>query len=68
MKTTDVGACIAQDDADGFVAAAIALADDTPRRTRLRESARAAVEALDPASVASSFSELLTELAARRAA
>jgi len=68
MKASDVGACIAQDDADGFVAAAIALADDTPRRLRLRESARAAVEALDPASVASSFSELLTELAARRAA
>jgi glycosyltransferase involved in cell wall biosynthesis len=68
MKTSDVGACISQDDADGFVAAAIALADDTPRRMRLRESARAAVEALDPASVASSFSELLTELAARRAA
>jgi len=68
MKASDVGACIAQDDADGFVAAAIALADDTPRRLRLRQSARAAVEALDPASVASSFSELLTELAARRAA
>jgi len=68
MKASDVGACIAQDDADGFVAAAIALADDMPRRLRLRQSARAAVEALDPASVASSFSELLTELAARRAA
>ena len=68
MKTTDVGACISQDDADGFIAAAIALADDTPRRMRLRESARAAVEDLDPASVASAFSELLTELAARRAA
>lgn len=68
MKTTDVGACIAEDDADGFVAAAIALADDAPRRTRLREAARAAVEALDPASVAASFSELLAGLAARRAA
>jgi len=68
MKANDVGACISQDDADAFVTAAVALADDTPRRLRLRQSARAAVEALDPASVASSFSELLTELAARRAA
>lgn len=68
MKTTDVGACIAEDDADGFVAAAIALADAAPRRARLREAARAAVEALDPASVAASFSELLAGLAARRAA
>lgn len=68
MKSTDVGACIAEDDADGFVAAAIALADDTPRRMRLRLNARAAVEGLDPASVSASFSDLLTELAARRAA
>ena len=68
MKASDVGACISQNDADGFVAAAIALADDTPRRQRVRDSARAAVEGLDPASVSTSFSELLTELAARRAA
>src|SRR5689334_18931438 len=68
MKATDVGACISEDDADGFVAAAIALADDTPRRLRLDQSARAAVEDLDPASVSASFSDLLTELAARRAA
>ena len=68
MKASDVGACISQDDADGFVAAAIALAGDTPRRLRLGQSARAAVEDLDPASVSASFSDLLTELAARRAA
>jgi glycosyltransferase involved in cell wall biosynthesis len=68
MKASDVGACIALDDADGFVAAAIALADDAPRRMRLRESTRAAVESLDPASVSAGFSDLLTELAARRAA
>ena len=55
-------------DATAFIAAAVALADDAPRRRRLRESARAAVEALDPASVAASFAELLGELAARRAA
>jgi hypothetical protein len=35
---------------------------------RLRESTRAAVESLDPASVSAGFSDLLTELAARRAA
>jgi glycosyltransferase involved in cell wall biosynthesis len=68
MKASDVGACISQDDADGFVAAAIALAGDTPRRLRLGQSARAAVEDLDPASVSASFSDLLTGLAARRAA
>ena len=68
MKARDVGACIPLADADAFVAAAVALADDAPRRTRLRESARAAVEGLDPASVAASFAELLGDLAARRAA
>jgi glycosyltransferase involved in cell wall biosynthesis len=68
MKASDVGACVSADDADGFVAAAIALADDAPRRARARENARAAVEGLDPASVSASFSDLLTELAARRAA
>ena len=68
MKASDVGACVSQNDADAFIASAIALADDAPRRARLRASARAAVEELDPASVSASFSELLTELALRRAA
>jgi glycosyltransferase involved in cell wall biosynthesis len=68
MKASDVGACVEQNDADAFIAAAIALADNVPRRARLRENARAAVEGLDPASVSASFSELLTELAVRRAA
>ncbi len=68
MKANDVGACIPLDDANAFVAAAVALADDAPRRLRLRESARAAVEGLDPAAVSASFADLLTELAARRAA
>jgi glycosyltransferase involved in cell wall biosynthesis len=68
MRAADVGACIARDDADAFVRAALALADDPIRRRRLRESARAAVEALDPSSVAASFAELLAELTMRRAA
>ena len=68
MKASDVGACVAQHDADAFIAAATALAEDAPRRTRLRESARAAVEGLDPASVSASFADLLAELAMRRAA
>jgi glycosyltransferase involved in cell wall biosynthesis len=68
MRAADVGACVTLHDRELFVAAAVALANDEPRRLRLRESARAAVESLDPASVASSFAELLGELAHRRAA
>lgn len=68
MRKTDVGACVSLHDREGFVAAAVALADDAPRRRRLRESARAAVEGLDPASVAASFAELLGDLARRSAA
>ncbi len=68
MRATDVGACVSLHDRDAFVAAAVALANDAPRRRRLRESARAAVGGLDPASVAASFAELLGDLAQRRAA
>ena len=64
MRATDVGACVSLHDRDAFVG----LANDAPRRRRLRESARAAVEGLDPASVAASFAELLGDLAQRRAA
>jgi len=68
MRAADVGACITRDDADSFVQAAVALTDDLPRLRRLRVSARAAVEALDPSSVAASFADLLAELTMRRAA
>ncbi|HEV7492078.1 MAG TPA: glycosyltransferase family 1 protein [Rhodanobacteraceae bacterium] len=68
MRAADVGACVTLHDRDLFVAAAVVLANDAPRRRRVRESARAAVEGLDPASVASSFAELLGDLARRRAA
>lgn len=68
MRATDVGACVSLHDRDAFVTAAVALANDAPRRRRLRESARAAVDGLDPASVAASFAELLGDLAQRRAA
>jgi glycosyltransferase involved in cell wall biosynthesis len=68
MRASDAGACVSLNDREGFVAAAVALANDAPRRRRLRESTRAAVAGLDPASVATSFAELLGELAARRAA
>jgi glycosyltransferase involved in cell wall biosynthesis len=68
MRAGDVGACVSLNDREGFVAAAVALANDAPRRRRLRESARAAVAGLDPASVATSFAELLGDIAARRAA
>jgi glycosyltransferase involved in cell wall biosynthesis len=68
MQGADVGARIPFDDGDAFAAAAVALADDTARRARLRESARAAVEGLDPASVSTSFAELLGDLAGRKAA
>jgi glycosyltransferase involved in cell wall biosynthesis len=68
MRSADVGACIRLNDSDAFVDAAVALATDAPRRLRLRQRARIAVERLDPASVAASFAELLGDLAARRAA
>jgi glycosyltransferase involved in cell wall biosynthesis len=68
MRADDVGVCVALHDREAFVAAAVALANDAPRLRRLRESARSAVEALDPASVAASFAELLGDLAQRRAA
>ena len=68
MRATDVGACVSLHDRDAFVAAAVALANNAPRRRRLRASARAAVNGLDPASVAASFAELLGDLAQRRAA
>jgi len=68
MRATDVGACVSLHDREAFVASAVTLANDAPRRRRLRESARAAVGGLDPASVAISFAELLGDLAQRRAA
>jgi glycosyltransferase involved in cell wall biosynthesis len=68
MSASDVGARVPLHDSEAFTAAAVALADDAPRRAHLRESARAAVVGLDPASVAASFAELLGDLASRRAA
>jgi glycosyltransferase involved in cell wall biosynthesis len=68
MRAGDVGACVSLNDRQGFIDAAVALANDATRRRRLRESARAAVAGLDPASVATSFAELLGDIAARRAA
>ena len=68
MHRGDAGACVTLHDRDAFIAATVALADDAPRRRHLRESARAAVEGLDPASVAASFADLLGDLAMRSAA
>jgi glycosyltransferase involved in cell wall biosynthesis len=68
MRGGDTGARVSLHDPEGFIIAAVALANDAPRRRRLRESARAAVAALDPASVSTSFADLLADLAARRAA
>jgi len=68
MRDASTGTRVKADDRDGFVAAAVAITDDVQRLRNLRESARAAVEGLDPASVAASFAELLGDLATRRAA
>jgi glycosyltransferase involved in cell wall biosynthesis len=68
MSGGNAGTCVSLHDRDAFIAAAVALAMDAPRRRHLRASARAAVEGLDPASVAASFADLLGELAMRRAA
>ncbi|HEY6985289.1 MAG TPA: glycosyltransferase family 1 protein [Rhodanobacteraceae bacterium] len=68
MRNVDVGATVSLNDREAFVDAAVALANDAPRRARVREAARTAVESLDPASVSASFADLLANLAARRAA
>ena len=75
----DVGACIPLDDADAFVAAAVALADDAPRTRNACSRARVPSRGLDPKR-SPQFRRLLAalgelrdtpdnpELAARRAA
>ncbi len=68
MRDVDAAACVPLDDRERFIEAALALANDAPRRTRLREAARRAVETLDPASVSASFADLLCDLTARSAA
>lgn len=68
MRETDAGACIAPNDEAAFIDAALAFARDAGSREALRRRARAVVEGLNPASVATSFAELLSDLAARRAA
>jgi len=68
MRGANVGAILVPGDGSEFVDAALALTADLPRLHRLRDNARAAVEGLDPASVSTSFSDLLGELATRRAA
>jgi glycosyltransferase involved in cell wall biosynthesis len=68
MRHASTGTRVKANDRDGFVAAAAALTGDVQRLRSLRETARAAVEGLDPASVSASFAELLGDLATRRAA
>jgi len=68
MRLAEVGLCVARDDGDAFVRAAVAVADDPVRRHRMRDNARGAVQALNPSSVAASFAELLDGLTQRRAA
>jgi hypothetical protein len=68
MRDASTGTRVKANDRDGFVAAAVAITHDVPRLRALRETARAAVEGLDPASVSASFAELLGDLATRRAA
>lgn len=55
-------------DANGFVAAAAALADDRTRREAMRPRARSAAEDLSPHAVGVNFAELLASLTMSRAA
>lgn len=55
-------------DAEAFIAAATALADDRARREAMRPLARIAAEGLSPQTVTAHFAQLLASLATRRAA
>jgi glycosyltransferase involved in cell wall biosynthesis len=68
MRDASAGTRVTPSNREAFVAAALAITSDLQRLRSLRETARAAVEGLDPASVAASFAELLDALAQRRAA
>jgi glycosyltransferase involved in cell wall biosynthesis len=62
------GAAVPVGDADGFVAASLRLADDAAARQRMGKAAREAMLGLSPDGVAQAFSDLLSDLALRRAA
>jgi glycosyltransferase involved in cell wall biosynthesis len=55
-------------DEDAFVAAAVRLANDADARRRFGQAARHAVSALDPATVAERFADILIDLSQRSAA
>lgn len=56
------GACVPRDQPDAFIAAAVELGNNAEKRERFGNAARDAVAALDPASVARSFADLLASL------
>jgi glycosyltransferase involved in cell wall biosynthesis len=62
------GRAVARGDEPGFIEAAMQLATVAARRRGLGRAARAAVEHLDPGSVAEHFAALLGRLASREAA
>lgn len=62
------GRRIACDDEQGFIDAAVALADDETTRVAMAHAARQAMLPLDPASVSANFAALLAELAQSEAA
>ena len=68
LRDGEHGRCIARDDADGYVAAALQLADDAGLRHRMGPSARSTVTALSPDAVCDNFASLLADLQPRRAA
>lgn len=68
MADPDCGTRVPFGDADAFVAAAVMLADDAPRRTSMARRARAAVDGLSPAAVSASFADLLGHLQLAQAA
>jgi glycosyltransferase involved in cell wall biosynthesis len=68
LRDAGAGISVARGDRDAFVAAASSIADEILRTPEMRVHARAAVEGLDPSSVAASFADLLGGLSARRAA
>ena len=68
LRDGEHGRSITRGDADGFIEAALQLADNAGLRQRMGPSARAAVAALSPDAVCDNFASLLADLQPRRAA
>lgn len=68
IHEADCGVCVPFADADAFVAAAVALAGDPARRSRMAGRARETVSCLSPDAVSRGFADLMGSLCKENAA